>query len=173
MNTQSAIAHYPKASVVPVKPRYRNHYCKQLASQLAPDDLRELKALSPNRTPFQILYTGCKNSDPVFAVTTPLGECIGLFGVVPDAEGHEAGNVWLLGSPRLNSLGNLFAKKAKKTWLPLLKKHTHNGIRYKCLHNIVGTFNKVHVRWIKWLGFTLDPKVRTINKEPFQYFYHV
>ena len=172
MNTQKATAHYKNASVVPITSSHRNLYCGHLAPQLAPSDIRELQALSPGRSPFQVLYRGCRQSSPAFAVIIK-GECVGMFGVVPDASRNEAGNVWLLGSPRLNSLGRLFAKKAKKIWLPLLKLHTHNGVRYKCLHNVVGTFNKTHVRWIEWLGFTIDPKVRTINKEPFQYFYHV
>lgn len=60
---------------------------------------------------------------------------------------------WMLGSDAI-------ATEVRKPFIKYTKAYTQEMLKhYDCLTNYVYTENKVHIRWLKWLGFTVDAPI--------------
>ena len=116
-----------------------------ISRNLREADRNELSALT--RKPYvQLLRDGIKQSDPCYTVfIRKTSKPCAVFGT-RDSGYTNSGVVWLLGTDDLFSIGFTFLRKSNE-WVNEL--HTH----YRLLYNVIDARNKVHIRWLKWLGF--------------------
>lgn len=96
------------------------------------------------RSPVEVLREGIE-SGRAYAVELASGEVAALFGVAPTGE-PQLGSVWLLASESLLSIRLTFLRHSAH-WLRVL------FADYDLLGNFVDERNRVHVQWLRWLGF--------------------
>jgi hypothetical protein len=128
---------------------YRDGDEYDLAPRLRAADLREIEAAS-GRDPLDVLREGAELSVPSCTIIGNIGFVAGMFGATPD------GRVWLLGSDELVTypLNRQFLKECR-VWCDKMLN------LYPLLHNVIDERNDVHIRWLKWMGFTF------INRKPY------
>lgn len=118
-----------------------------LAPNLRKADLLELQA-NPSlkgMAPAEALHKSVMESDDCYVIKEiETCEQICLFGVKRVTE--DVGMVWLVGSDRIKKHQVEFLKNGK-TWLAGL--HNTSKILYNCVHED----NKLHIKWIRWMGF--------------------
>lgn len=114
----------------------------ELAPRLRFHDLQEIEAAS-GRSPLDVLREGGEQSSPSCSIISQQGFVVGMFGVGP------GGCVWLLGTDELtrDPLRRQFLRECR-TYLRALHQ------TFPLLHNVIDERNAVHIRWLKWLGFT-------------------
>jgi hypothetical protein len=121
-----------------------------LAPRLRAADLREIEA-AVGMAPGPMLRHGVRTSNPCYAVVED-GQVLALFGAIPSARRPETGVVWLLGSEELAAHAS-FIVRSSKAWIAKLHE------RYRVLGNYVDARNEVHVRWLRWCGFTFVRRI--------------
>lgn len=137
-----------------------------LAPLLREADRREIQA-SSGRPEADVLEEGAELSVPSCSIIDDTDTVVGMFGVVPY---YDFGKVWLMGSDALvRPPTSRQLLKECKTWLSGLERVGFNGHRYRSLCNVIDARNTLHIRWLKWMGFTF---IRTIpdygvEKRPF------
>ena len=83
---------------------------------------------------------------------------VGIFVVTAD------GSIWLLATPEIYRIRFSFLRECKKV-VNLLNR------KYKLLWNYVDCRNELHIRWLKWCGFTFLRKINYgVNQKPFYEF---
>lgn len=107
-------------------------------------DMIELESLGV--TPRDSLERGFDASAPAMTVLVN-GRPAGMFGVAPDPRFPEAGIIWFLGTDRLTEVSWQFLRESH-AWLSFL-----TG-KYQVLANAVHQDNELHIKWLKWLGFS-------------------
>ena len=115
------------------------------------EDVEELRAQSGN-TPKEGLFFCFFMSKPCMTIVSRHGNPIGMWGAVP--MGNSAGRIWMLGCEAMledTSDKYTFLRESKKE---LAKLHD----QYPLLANVVDARNAVHVRWLRWMGFTFIKK---------------
>jgi hypothetical protein len=117
-----------------------------LAPKLRTPDRREILAAT-GEEPLAALKRSIAWSDPCYALVDELGIVIALFGVVPDNVNRDIGSVWLLGSYELVNHSIQFVKHCRN-WVDILQED------YRVIWNYVDARNEVHIKWLKWCGFT-------------------
>ena len=122
---------------------------EMLADGLRPADLLEIEA--SNYGPKQSLERGLRMSLPCLSVEVD-GSCCGMFGVVPDGRYPGAGNIWFLGTDRILKVKIQFLRESEK-WLTEILNN------YKSVSNYIHQDNTLHIKWLKWLGFSFFKKV--------------
>jgi hypothetical protein len=76
------------------------------------------------------------------------GETVALFGVAPTpSQGVRLGVVWFLGNDGITKITTRFLRESR-SWLETI------SADYDLLTNVVHQANTIHVRWLRWLGFT-------------------
>jgi Bacteriophage T7, probable scaffold protein Gp13 len=125
----------------------RHSDAADVAPRLRIVDLEEVRA-SLGEPARSVLEEGIAESDPCYAVTDEAGSVLGLFGVVPQEGNEGVGRIWLLGSEELVAERFYFARNSR-IWVDCLQE------RYRVLWNWVDARNQVHIRWLKWCGFTV------------------
>ena len=120
-----------------------------LASCLRSVDIAEIRAIS-GVAPAVALRRSYLLSTHVWAARDGTGGPIALWGVGPLSLTAGRGCPWLLASESFDRLGGRIARLSR----PLLA-----GMReiYPSLENHVDARNHRSVRWLSWLGFTVDP----------------
>ena len=77
------------------------------------------------------------------------GKPIAIFGVV---DSHETiprvGYVWMLGTNEIKDIRSQFLRKCKEQLI-------QQEEPYEVLTNFVDKRNKVHIKWLRWMGFTI------------------
>lgn len=130
--------------------------CVFLSTRLREEDLNDLRVhgsepLDALRLSFGSsleCYTACGTDDVPFAI----------FGVCDIYDGSlRLGAIWMLGSEDILKYVREFVP-ASKAWVDLF------GEDHDLLFNFVHKDNKVHIRWLKKLGFSFIAS-RTINNE--------
>ncbi len=119
-----------------------------LTPRLRVEDIHEIEAAT-GEEPLAAVERCCAASDPCCAITTD-DRVIALFGVVPD--GPDKGIVWLVGSDEIASRPFTFAR-ASRVWVDRLHE------RYQILWNYADARNEVHLRWLRFCGFTIHRRV--------------
>lgn len=117
-----------------------------MAGQLREHDAAEVW-LSHGVSGYDALLYSVGVSRRCFAATVG-GYRLALFGVAP--ADRDTGSVWLLGSDAINLCPRAFAR-ASKRFLPELV------AGFRRVENHVWAEYKQAIRWLEWLGFTLDP----------------
>ena len=110
-------------------------------------DVEEVKAQS-GLTPRESLLYSFFMSSPCMTIVSRHGDPIGMWGVVP--EGQTAGRIWMLGRDEM-----LTDVHDKWEFLRQSRIHLANlHAMYPVLFNFVDARNAVHLRWLRWMGFT-------------------
>lgn len=120
---------------------------QRVAETMRQADADEVAA-SHGHTPLKALQAGIKVSDFVVAVVID-GEPVAIFGLSRCNPVTGSGVPWLLSSEN--------ALKHKREFLlqsPKVIEQMLNVCPY--LFNFVHTENRTSVRWLKWLGFTIE-----------------
>ena len=128
-----------------------------LAPRLRFEDKREILD-STGLNPYQAL-TECFNcSDVSLTIVDTKNIPVGIFGVSED------GAIWLLATPEIKRIRFSFLRESRKVVNLLNKKYT-------LLWNYVDCRNDLHLRWLKWCGFSFLRKVKYgVNQKPFYEF---
>lgn len=119
-----------------------------LAPRLRKEDVEEIKAVTGN-DPETELRASLLHSSECWTIVHE-DAIIGMFGVAP-IEGSEAGAIWLLASDELPKIRWSFLKKTRPFIDYFLTK-------YPVLTNVVDERNTVHIKWLKWAGFTFTDR---------------
>ena len=118
-----------------------------IAERLRDADRNEISALTL-QPPVQVLTDGINASSPCYTVAiTATDEPCAIFGV-RESDNPNSGVVWMLGTDALFTIATKFLR-ASGDWVDEL--HTH----YTMLFNVIDARNEVHIKWLKWLGFSM------------------
>lgn len=132
--------------MTPYVREYQEGDAEVLAPILRQADLQELQASSP-LPPYAVLRQSAEESLPACTVIGASGRVAALFGAVPSLA--PSGIIWLLGSDELTkgATRREFLRQCP-TYLHVLHE------QYPLLYNYIDERNTVHIRWLKWMGFT-------------------
>lgn len=111
-----------------------------VAAHLRPDDYREVTeghGVPPIRAAWRPL-----DSDDVY-FTVPNGETAGMVGI-------QGSKIWMLCTPAIEKYPLTFAREAKRFI---------NSRAEPCLWNVVDKRNTVHLKLLKFLGFTFHEEL--------------
>ena len=140
----------PEAVAEAYQRRSTIYDARVVADNIRLEDAAELQA-SSGIPPDEAMLWSFLHSKPCMTMVARDGEVMGMWGVVPDGEN---GKIWMLGTERMSRLGQdkrVFLRKARAQ-LELLFNH------YPVLFNVVDARNVVHVRWLRYMGFTFVAK---------------
>ena len=118
-----------------------------IANDMRQEDVDECKAQAGACPKGSLLYCFFM-SKPCMTLVSRHGEPISMWGAIP--EGLSSGRIWLLGRQAMlddMSDKHYFLRESK---VQLAKLHE----QYPVLFNVVDARNKIHIRWIQWMGFT-------------------
>ena len=118
-----------------------------LSSRLRLGDLEEIAAAS-GRAPVDALTAGVRAGGARVIVVE--GELVGMFGCAPGSLATGLGVPWLLGTDALSTRPGLLLRPARAVVAGWLRE-------YPRLANFVDARHAVAIRWLRWLGFTVDP----------------
>ena len=91
-------------------------------------------------------------------------EILDSTGLNPYQALSEDGAIWLLATPDIKRIRFSFLRESRK--VVNLLNH-----KYKVLWNFVDCRNELHLRWLKWCGFTFLRKLNYgVNQKPFYEF---
>ena len=127
-----------------------------LAPYLREADKREIRA-SVGWTPEKALTHSIALSEPGYAVVTPDGSPMAVFGASPYQD--KFGLVWFMSSDQIFKLNRLDFIKNSKFWV---EKFFDD---YDIIFNVVDARNKVHIRWLKWIGFEFIADIENFGIE--------
>jgi len=120
----------------------------ELSRNLRKADIAELEE-GHGCSPTKALLEGYTYSAPCYTLVGTEGEIVGMFGVVPQDE--IKGAIWMLASDHLENYSIKFLREAGKAITELNAKHP-------LLFNCVDARNELHIKWLKWCGFTFIKK---------------
>jgi len=137
-----------------------------LAPRLRQADYDECLAAT-GREPLGVLLDGLKLGDQTYTMVAPTGVPVGMLGVaksiIPDA-----GVIWLCATPDIEKYQMTFLRHSKA-----VLKHLQQD--YLALHNCVDARNDLHIKWLKWMGFTFITKHERwgVQQRPFHEFVRI
>lgn len=135
--------------------------CIELAARLRKADLEEISH-SSGLDPQDALLYSLAVSDRCYTVKMD-DEIVLIFGV--GGTPGVAGCPWMLASDLLMQIKREFIKECRRVVLTMLD-------TYAYLENHVWAGNKIHIYWLEWLGFVIEPpRPFGIDGEPFHRFY--
>lgn len=116
---------------------------RDLAPFLRHEDVAEIDAAT-GQSPLEALLYGLGASLECRTVHE-IGRPIAMFGIVP-RDGY--GVPWLLGSDRI-AIHREFARRSRSVFADIARPFQH-------LENRIDARQRAHIKWIQFLGFTLD-----------------
>lgn len=119
-----------------------------VAANLRPADVEEIRAFY-GRDPEEVAMESFEKSHMAWTGLLD-GEPVITFGCATYDLLETTGVPWLVGTPKLEQVPFTFARMSRP-FLRLMKD------RHLRLTNHVDTRNTLAIRWLRWLGFTLDP----------------
>lgn len=124
---------------------YREGDAEKLVPLLRQADLQEIAAAS-GLPPVDVLREGAELSVPSCTIVGNSYDPAGMFGVNPQPIG---GRIWMFGSDEITTppLSRQFSRECRRYLAGM-------EALYPCLFNFIDERNTVHVRWLRWLGFT-------------------
>jgi hypothetical protein len=137
-------------------------HAKSLAPRLREADLNELKAHGLDSVE-NALISGVRDSTECYTVwNKEIDKPIAIFG---SGDMEDVGYVWMLGSNDIKRIRYEFIRHCKD-WLAKLLE------RYSIVYNVIDVRNKVHMRWLKFMGFEFGSNIE-INGYSFKQFWKV
>ena len=135
-----------------------------LASRLRDSDVAEIRAAS-GLAPTEGLRRSFDFSTHVWAVREIGGRPIALWGVGPQSLVEGKGCPWLLAAEPFERLGPSIARLSRPFLASILDIYPH-------LENRIDARHARAVRWLSWLGFTVDPAMPWgVEGRPFHRFW--
>ena len=119
--------------------------CIYLSENLRKEDIQEIKAVMGNVPPLLSLLIGHKLSAVPLVICDAESKPVAMLGVVPNGL---IGSIWMVGTNDLKKISLSFLRNSKDVCDVLKGKH-------QILHNYVDKRNKLHINWLKWMGFTI------------------
>jgi len=134
--------------------------CHYLSKNLRIEDIREIQAAT-GLPPLLCLLHGLRASKVPFVICNNKIP-VAMLGVVPNGL---IGNVWMVGTDKLKEIKLSFLKNCKGVF-PIIKSN------HLLLHNYVDARNDLHIRWLKWMGFSFIKKHEAygVEQKPFYEF---
>jgi len=121
--------------------------CQIIADNMRQADVEEIRA-SHNWSPIEAMQAGFIYSEPPFTVIQNPDIPVAMWGVVPEFdEGLNRGRIWLLGTPGIKDVRVQFLRECSH-WIRTATRG------YDVVYNTIDKRNKLHIRWLKWLGFS-------------------
>jgi|TARA_Y100000310_G_scaffold239947_1_gene243748 hypothetical protein len=133
-----------------------------IAHRMREADVKEIWA-SHRATPYKALVTGFKAEGNCWTI---LGDGIpeGMIGVTRKSLLSNNGIAWLLGTDVLSQEKRQFVELTKKLFDDAVE-----GFDY--LENYISVDNRLSLRWLQALGFTIEDEIINMNGTPFKKFY--
>ena len=128
-----------------------------IAPRLRQADRNECLASTGNE-PLGILQQSLNLGDTTLTLRAPTGDRVGVCGVVPSTAIPEAGIVWMVATDDIYQHQITFLRNSKRA-LQYLSED------YLVLYNCVDARNSVHIKWLKWMGFTFINKHENYGAE--------
>lgn len=116
-----------------------------MAPRLRQADLRELQAVG-RKDPLEALLVGVGSPDPCFVAVDAQGKPQIIWGTCPSDEPY-LGYVWMMATDAIKDHWVQILRETRP-YLARIREH------YRVLANAVHAENQVHIRWLKWAGFT-------------------
>ncbi len=114
--------------------------------------------------PLEGLLKAVKNSD-VCRTGRANGEIACMFGVAAHTMVSDRASIWMLGTDLLNAHSIRFLRECHKGIIDISK-----GLIF--LENWCDARNKLTLRWLQWLGFTIEEaEPYGVYEMPFHHFY--
>ena len=137
-----------------------------IAPRLRQADRNECLAAT-GKEPLGILYQSLLLGDITLTMRTPEGERVGLCGIAPSPFSN-AGVVWMCATDAIMKHQMAFLRRSKAAL-------DYLGADYDVLHNCVDARNTVHIKWLKWMGFSFINKHETygVEQRPFYEFIRI
>jgi hypothetical protein len=85
------------------------------------------------------------------------GVLTAIFGIFPDPTRARNGIIWLLGTDNIKLFSKEFLRNSKEEFKKLLTP-------YETASNYILKANTIHIRWVSWLGFLVEPYSESFNK---------
>ena len=135
----------------------------QVAMNIRKPDLDELWATTMQR-PYDIMMSALNSSDAVFTGFVD-DEPVCVWGVASESLLFNTGVPWMVSTKAIDKHAIQFIRHCRAEVMKMFEK-------YDSLENYVDARNKNAVRWLKWLGFTIDdPKPYGAFNLPFHRFW--
>jgi len=131
--------------MLPVIPTDPDHLL-ELSRTMRRADREELLA-SSGQSPLEALEEGYVLSSKTHTILTKEGQVVGVFGVAPNSVDPTVGHPWMLASDLLDDVKVSFLKQCRPVADSL-------GEGYALLMNVCDKRNAVHIKWLRWLGYT-------------------
>lgn len=130
-----------------------------MAPRLRDADYEELRAcLGDTMDPEEVLRIGIEQSDDPRTVELD-GKPIAIFGVVDVKEDTPTvGCIWMLGTNQIKDIKGQFLRSCKEQL-------SYQEKPYEVLTNFVDARNVVHIKWLRWMGFTILREVENYGAE--------
>lgn len=101
------------------------------------------------QTPEEAVRVSLAGSRDPLAGLAPDGRLLCLFGVTGSTVLSDTAAPWMLGTDELPKHAMAFLR-VSRSWTRLIKEE------YSMLENFVDMRNRLAVRWLRWLGFTVE-----------------
>ena len=149
MQDQSVLASYPNGAVVR---KTRMSDAKYISSRLRKADLMELRANSGSAPDVSLMHSVWA-SNPCYTICL-YGEPIAIFGICPQ---KDVGVIWMMGTDKVLRIKTTFLK-ASKEWVNYF-------LELKpILFNFIHEKNTLHIKWLRWLGFSIINRLENFGK---------
>lgn len=137
-----------------------------IAPRLREADRQECIAAT-GKDPLEILKMSLLIGDITLTLTATDGTRVGLLGVAKSPL-PDAGVIWLCATDDIYQYQMTFLRRSKKVLPKLLE-------LYPVLHNAVDARNELHIKWLKWMGFTFIKRHEEwgAEKRPFYEFVRI
>lgn len=138
---------------------------RYLAANLRPADLAELQA-SVSLPPEEALMAGL-GGDACLTWFSPEGTPVVIGGVVP-TDDPLTGGIWLMATPEIERLRFTFLRNVG-AYVDALH------ALYPNLYNCVDARNTLHIRWLRWMGFSFLRRIEQygVEQRPFYEFVRI
>ncbi len=118
----------------------------ELSRTMRKADREELMA-SSGQSPLEALEEGYVLSSKLYTIFNDEDRVVGVFGVAPNPLDPTIGHPWMLASDLLDGMKMTFLRQCHSYVDDL-------GKGYLLLMNVCDKRNTVHIKWLRWLGFT-------------------
>tara|TARA_B100001989_G_scaffold137638_3_gene97562 strand:- start:5819 stop:6226 length:408 start_codon:yes stop_codon:yes gene_type:complete len=122
------------------------------------EDKEEVLAYSGS-SPQEALFYCFFASKPCMTMVGRKGNIMGMYGVVPCSP--KVGRIWMLGHKSMTTDYKDVRAFLRYSPIELQKFHCN----YPLLYNYVDARNETHIKWIKWMGFSIIKKHATFGAE--------
>ncbi len=129
-----------------------------VAANMRQEDKEEILAYSGTLPKEQMFYCFF-SSKPCMTMIGRKGNIMGMYGVVPCSP--KVGRIWMLGHKSMTSDYKDVRDFLRHSPMELQKFHCN----YPLLYNYVDARNETHIKWIKWMGFSIIKKHATFGAE--------